>query len=478
MEMAQERGVRGLEGTASALVVGLGISGRAAAERLLREGIKVAVNDMAAQGPPRQAAEELRGLGAVSVLGHHDPSLLAGIDLVVVSPGVSPRLPLLAEAEERGIPVWSEVELAWRLARGPVVAVTGTNGKTTTVSMIAWICGQVGRPAVAAGNIGHPFVTAVEEAEEGMLLVVEVSSFQLQYAVEFRPAVAVLLNIAEDHLDWHAEMREYVAAKSRIWMNQDPGDVVICNLDDETSARAAAAAPSRVVFFSRHPHDAAEVYISEGRMLSSMPVAAVGRGQREIMRTERLRLPGEHNVENAMAAAAAAIAMGIDAEAVGEALASFRGLSHRLQLAGEVGGVRFYDDSKATNPHAALRALSAVREPVAIILGGRNKGLGFRELAEELERRASAGGVRAVYLIGEAAGEIRSALVGARWLDIREFPGLEEVFEDLPRTVMDGDVVLLSPACASFDRYEDYKHRGDHFQALVRALDLEGDQGG
>jgi UDP-N-acetylmuramoylalanine--D-glutamate ligase len=478
--MVERKSPPGLRGIGSALVVGLGISGRAAATRLLREGIEVTVNDVSTQGPVQEAAAELSELGAESALGHHDISLLAGVDLLVVSPGVSPRLSLLLEAQARGIPVWSEVELAWKLARGPVVAVTGTNGKTTTVSMIEWICNRAGRPALAAGNIGHPFVTAAEEAGEGTLLVVEVSSFQLSFTVEFRPTVAVLLNIAEDHFDWHSGMDEYVAAKSRMWMNQAGGDVVICNLDDDLCAQAASTAPSRVVYFSRHEDPAAAVYMSGERMLSRLPAATGGAHEpQEIMRAEELRLPGEHNLENAMAAAGVAISLGIDPGVAGRELASFQGLSHRLQFAGEVGGVRFYDDSKATNPHAALRALTAFREPLVVILGGRNKGLGFQELAEELERRGSRGEVRAVYLIGEAAREIDSAFEGARGrLDIRILPGLEEVFADLPRTVQPGDVVLLSPACASFDRYMDYKERGNHFQAMVEAYRVGGGAGG
>jgi UDP-N-acetylmuramoylalanine--D-glutamate ligase len=478
--MVAQKKVPGLRGVGSALVIGLGISGRAAADRLLREGIKVTVNDISSDGAPRNAAEELRARGAESALGHHDAALLTGTDLLVVSPGVPPRLPLLREAEARGIPVWSEVELAWKLARGPVVAVTGTNGKTTTVSMIDWICKQAGMLSVAAGNIGYPFVAAVEEAGEGTLLVVEVSSFQLFFTVEFRPAVAVLLNIAEDHFDWHADMREYVTAKSRIWMNQKEGDVVVCNLDDRLCARAAADAPSRARFFSRHADPSAAVFMSGDRMLCRLPDCPGGSGEpREIMRANKLRLPGEHNLENAMAAAGAAISLGIDPEAAGDALASFRGLSHRLQFAGEVGGVGFYDDSKATNPHAAMRALGAFREPLAIILGGRNKGLGFQELAAELERRGGRGEVRVVYLIGEAAREIYSALEGARGsIEIKVLAGLEEVFEDLPRAVRAGDVVLLSPACASFDRYTDYKERGDHFQSLVEAYRVKGGAGG
>ncbi len=470
---------RGLQGIASALVVGLGISGRAAADRLLREGVEVTLNDISDNGLTRETVEELRGRGAASALGHHDLALLEGKQLVVVSPGVPARIPLLREAAARGIPVWSEVELAWRLARGPLIAVTGTNGKTTTVSMVEWICRRAGLPAVAAGNIGYPLVSAVGEADEGTLLVVEVSSFQLAFTAEFRPAVAVLLNLAEDHFDWHENMAEYVAAKSRIWMNQREDDVVVCNLDDPLCARAVASAPSRVLFFSLRPDPAAALFVQDGRVWSRIPGGSGDTpAPREIMRTDEMRLPGEHNLENAMAAAGAAISAGAAADAVGEALASFRGLSHRLQFAGECGGVRFYDDSKATNPHAALRALGAFREPLVVILGGRNKGLSFDALAAELQRRGGEGGIRAVYLIGEAAAEIAAALarVGGR-IEPRVLPGLEEVFGDLGRTVQPGDVVLLSPACASFDRYADYGERGDHFQSLAASWSVKGGAG-
>jgi UDP-N-acetylmuramoylalanine--D-glutamate ligase len=480
VEMVEERRARGLQGIASVLVVGLGISGRAAAVRLLREGIKVTVNDISTAEPVREAAAELQELGASSVLGSHDLALLDGVDVVVVSPGVTPRLPLLREAEARSIPVWSEVELAWRLARAKMVAVTGTNGKTTTVSMIAWICNRAGMPAVAAGNIGYPLITAVEEAEEGTLLVAEVSSFQLSHIVEFRPAVAVLLNIGEDHFDWHEDMDEYVAAKSRMWMNQQGDDLVVCNLDDPACARAASGAPVGVLYFSMHPLEKAAVFMEGGRMFFRPPGScAKADPAREIMRAQELQLPGGHNLENAMAAAAAAMALGIDPRSAGGALAAFRGLPHRLQYLGEVGGAAFYEDSKATNPHATLHALDAFPGPLAVILGGRNKGLGFDDLAAELQRRAARREVRVVYLIGEAAAEISAALAGAAGsMEIRKLPGLEEVFEDLPGIIEPGDTVLFSPACASFDRYRDYKERGKHFQAMFSAYKSGGENGG
>ncbi|MBC7229451.1 MAG: UDP-N-acetylmuramoyl-L-alanine--D-glutamate ligase [Actinobacteria bacterium] len=469
-------GARGLPpGFASALVVGLGISGRAAAEKLLREGVRVTVNDISRGEGVREAALALRAMGASCELGHHDPALLSDVDLVVVSPGVPGGTALLREARERGIPLWSEVELAWRFARGPVIAVTGTNGKTTTTRMIEWICRQAGMKARAAGNIGHPFVKAAEEAEEGELLVVEVSSFQLAHTETFRPRVSVLLNVAEDHFDWHADMEEYVAAKSRIWANQRDEDLVVCNLDDPRCVDAARSARPPVAYFSRLRESGADVFLREGKVLARTRLLAAGDGGTlEVMAAADLPLPGGHNLEDAMAAAAAAMGVGVPAGKAGQALGSFRGLSHRLELAAEAGGVRFYDDSKATNPHAALRALEAFRGPLVVVMGGRNKGLGFGELAEALRGRARRGEVKAVFLIGEAAREIAAALEAADMpARVEVMRDLVEVFDRLPSLLQEGDTVLFSPACASFDQYADYRERGRHFQEMARKYAAE-----
>ena len=462
-------------GMSSALVVGLGISGRAAAEKLLREGVRVTANDISREREVLDAAMALRGMGAACELGHHDLSLLEGIDLVVVSPGVPGGMKLLGEARSRGMAVWSEVELAWRFVRGPVIAITGTNGKTTTTRMVEWICRCAGMKARAAGNIGYPFVRAVEEAGEGEILVVEVSSFQLAHTETFRPRVSVLLNVAEDHLDWHADMGEYVAAKSRIWANQRDGDLVVCNLDDPLCVKASRSAKARVRYFSRSSGAGADVFLKEGRMLSRVEVAARGEGEtEEIMRAADLPMPGKHNLENAMAAAAAAMGVGVEAKAAGEALRSIKGLSHRLELVVEAGGVRFYDDSKATNPHAAMRALESFPGPLVVIMGGRNKGLDFGEMAEALRARARRGEVKAVYLIGEAAAEIASSLEeGGFPAEMEMAHGLEEVFGRLGSALGKGDTVLFTPACASFDQYANYKQRGKHFQELAKKYAAE-----
>lgn len=458
-----------LEKARLVLVVGLGVSGRAAADRLLREGKKVRINDASTADEVREAAQRYLARGAEVVLGHHRAEVLEGVDLVVVSPGVKGRSPLLLEAEAAGIPVWSEIELAYRFARGPLVAVTGTNGKTTTVSMIEKILNHAGMAGVAAGNIGHPLISAVEEAGPGDPLVVEVSSFQLFYIHAFRPRVSVLLNIAEDHFDWHADLEEYMAAKSRIWMNQRGEDSLVCNLDDPLCLRAVRGAAAKLVYFSKEDREEATVFLSRGTLYCRASRRDGGDGRPlPVMDADELTLPGDHNLENAMAATAAAAAMGVSPRSAGEALRLFAGLPHRLQLVGEVGGVKFYNDSKATNPHAAARALSAFREPLLLILGGRNKGLPFGQLAEMLGERARSGGLRMVYTVGEAAREIADVLGGVRPpLPLRQVERLEDVFRDLPSRARPGDVVLFSPACASFDRYRDYKERGKHFQTLV-----------
>jgi UDP-N-acetylmuramoylalanine--D-glutamate ligase len=458
-----------LDSVGRALVIGLGISGIAAAEKLLHLDKQVTVNDISTSQEVSESAATLAEMGADVALGHHQSDLLRGVDLVVVSPGVPARLSLLKQAAGEGIAVWSEIELAWRFVRGPVVAVTGTNGKTTTVRMIEWIFNQAGRKARAAGNIGYPFIKAVGEAEVGELLVLEISSFQLVHIQDFHPTTAVLLNIAEDHFDWHEHMREYIEAKSRIWMNQDQEDLLVCNLDDPLCVEAAGEAPSRIMYFSHHPDPLATTYMSEGRMVSRSRLREeMALELSEITGADSLALPGEHNLENAMAAATVAVARGIDAEETGRALREFPALPHRLQLVGEVEGVRFFNDSKATNPHAAMRALGAFPAPLVVILGGKNKGLSFDELASVLGEKDRRGEIRALFLIGDAAEEISEAMRrAAPQVRFSLLPGLEEVFEVLPQAAEPGDVVLFSPACASFDRYSDYQERGEHFCVMV-----------
>lgn len=453
----------GLEGVRKALVLGLGESGTAAAEALSRMGVEVVANDNVPALEDGKV-DSLERLGCRVVLGSHPLELLEGVDLLLPSPGIPPSNPLLAEARDRGLRIWSELELGWRMARGPVVAITGTNGKSTTVRMTELVINRsVGR-CRAAGNIGYPLVRAAQEAEEGEILVVEVSSFQLYFVESFRPRVGVLLNIGEDHLDWHRDMEDYIWAKSRIWARQTDDDYAVVNLDDPLCLRAAEGAPGRLRGFSSRDEERAFVYL-DGDWIK----ARLDEGSVRLVERSRLSVPGGHNLENYMAAAAAGLLMGGAPGDVAEALADFRGLPHRLEWVGRIQGVDFYDDSKATNPHASLRALRAFDRPVRLILGGRNKGLDFRELAREISDRFRSGLVREVLVMGEAAGEIGSVLGEVDpGIPVSVCGDLEEVFQRLRRSVRSGEAVLLSPACASFDQYRSYEHRGEHFQELVR----------
>jgi UDP-N-acetylmuramoylalanine--D-glutamate ligase len=463
----------GLLDVEKALVLGLGESGTAAAEVLAGMGVEVVANDAAASLEEGRKAH-LEGLGCRVVLGSHPLELLEGVDLLVPSPGIPPSNPLLAAAQERGLKIWSEVELGWRLARGPVVAITGTNGKSTTVRMTELVINRAVGRCRAAGNIGYPLARAALEAEEGEILVVEVSSFQLYFVEAFRPVVGVLLNVGQDHLDWHRDMEDYLWAKSRIWACQREEDFAVVNLDDPLCRKAVTGAPGELRGFSVRGSE--EAFL---RLEGEAVVAMLGEGTITLVERSRLAIPGEHNLENYMAAAAVGLLMGGDPEAVAEAMADFRCLPHRLEWVGRVEGVDFYDDSKATNPHAALRALRTFQRPVRIILGGRNKGLGFQELAREISDRVSAGLVREVLLMGEAAEEIRRTLEETDpRVPIRVFSDLEEVFWGLRESVKPGEAVLLSPACASFDQYEGYEQRGNHFQELVRKWreELQGEK--
>jgi UDP-N-acetylmuramoylalanine--D-glutamate ligase len=386
-------------------------------------------------------------------------NLVAGVDLVVPSPGVPFDHPVFALAAERGIPVHGELEVASQWANRPLVAITGTNGKTTVTTLVTEMLVASDIGAVAAGNIGLALSDAVASTAE--VLVVEASSFQLQLTEEIRPAVAVWLNAAPDHLDIHGTFGAYVAAKARIWANQRDDDVAVVNADDPVvmeAARSTHAAPAKVTTFGRdgdyHVRGSALV-TPEGQEI--VEIGALGRV-----------LP--HELSNALAACAAAVSAGATIAGAQRALIDFRTLPHRLTLVGEAGGVQWYDDSKATNPHAALAAVEGF-DSVVLIAGGQNKGLDLGELAR------GAGRVRAVVAIGDAAGEVEAAFRGVRPVQ-RARSMLDAVSRaaDLARA---GDAVLLSPGCASFDWYENYGARGDDFSRAVRELiDEERTRGG
>jgi UDP-N-acetylmuramoylalanine--D-glutamate ligase len=409
------------------LVLGLARSGEAAALALARRGVRVVGVDRDAE----LDAGRLRGSGVEVVLGAEDPVLVDDVDLLVKSPGIPSEAPLVAAARARAIPVWSEVELGARIFTNPLLGVTGTNGKTTTSELLGEIFRAAGRPVAVAGNVGRPLTGLDREIAEDAWIVCELSSFQLEDIDELRPRIAVLLNLTPDHLDRHGDLDAYRAAKLRIFENQEPDDVAVVPRGfQEIPGRA-----SRVEFASDDP-------------LPAEP-----------------RLPGEHNRENAAAATAAARAAGISDSAIGKALESFAGVPHRLELVRELDGVRWINDSKATNPEAAERALGAYPPGLRVILGGSRKGTPFGGLAA----RAREARVSRAYLIGESADEIAEALAreGVRF---RHSVDLEHAVADARADAERGEVVLLSPACASYDQFESFEERGARFRELVEAL--------
>jgi UDP-N-acetylmuramoylalanine--D-glutamate ligase len=435
---------------ARALVLGFGVSNQAVARHLLVRGTSVSLVDDAPTDDVRAAAAAL----GLNLVVHPDLTTLADMvvrsDLVVPSPGVPAAHPVYRLAKAAGVPVRGEVELAFRWSICPLVAVTGTNGKTTVTTLVAEMLTASGVPALAAGNIGLPLSDAVGN-DDVKVVVAEVSSFQLAFADSFRPVVAVWLNVAPDHLDWHGGMDAYVAAKARIWARQGAADVAVVNADDPIVMAQAASAPSRVLTFGLGS-PSADYRVEDGWLR--------GPGGRLV---EAARLPRSmpHDVANALAASAAALAAGATADGVRAALIAHAPLPHRLTLVAYSAGVRWYDDSKATNPHAAAAAVSSF-DSVVLIAGGRNKGLDLSELAQ------AAGPIRAVVAIGEAAPEVQAAFEGAR--PVAHATTMDEAVAAAAALARTGDVVLLSPGCASFDWYRSYAERGDDFAAAVHSL--------
>jgi UDP-N-acetylmuramoylalanine--D-glutamate ligase len=406
------------------LVVGLARSGQAAALALARRGVRV----LAADRSPAVDAGRLAEAGVEVQLGTEEDALLDGVELLVKSPGVPGESPLVAGARHRGLPVWSEVELGYRLLAAPILGVTGTNGKTTTCELLGAILRTAGRPVEVAGNVGRP-LTAVAEPEPGAWIVCELSSFQLEDIDRFRARIAACLNLEPDHLDRHTSFEAYRDAKLRIFENQEPEDVAIV----PAGFGQIAGGARRVEFDVRDP-------------LPAEPT-----------------IPGLHNRQNAAAAYAAAKALGIDDAAVGKALRAFPGVPHRLELVVERDGVRYVNDSKATNVASARRAVAAYDAPLHIILGGSRKGERFDELAAALRGRATA------YLIGETAAELARALekAGVPYEQVRD---LRTAVATAAAAARRGDVVLLSPACASYDQYANFEERGEKFRRLVEEL--------
>jgi UDP-N-acetylmuramoylalanine--D-glutamate ligase len=436
------------------LVIGLARTGSECARFLARQGASVLVSDLRSREELNPAVAALAGLPIEYRLGGEEPNWLAGIDYVVPSPGVAMENRLLREAVARQIPILSEIELACRFFAAPVIAITGTNGKSTTTTLIGQIFRSGGHRAFVGGNLGAPFIGAVSERWDWG--VVEVSSFQLEWIEEFRPRIAVLLNISEDHLDRYPTFADYCRAKERIFEAQGADDFAILNRDDPLVWKAREGVRARVVSFG-----AAET--SEGVFSTPDEIVWRGAGEEERYSLRHVKLLGVHNRENMMAAVAAAKCAGISRPVIQMTLEGFSGLEHRLEFVREKSGVRYYNDSKGTNVGAVVKSLASFDEPVILLAGGVDKGGDYAPLQAPVKQK-----VRRLIVFGEAKEIIAGSL--KQFTETVIVNDIREAVADAAAHARAGDVVLLSPACSSFDQFRDYAERGKVFKSLVQDL--------
>lgn len=439
------------------LVIGLGKTGLATVRFLLERGAKAVVTDEKPQRELAAALSELSDTENGFEMKEYSPASLAKVDLVVPSPGVPPSSALLKEALRRGIPVLSEIEVAFRFLKRPAIAITGTNGKTTTTTLVGELLGGCGKNVFVGGNIGNPLIGSVNGPQPFDYAVLEISSFQLQWVDYFRPAVSVLLNTTVDHLDYHGSFDEYRAAKERIFENQRAGDLAILNADDPFSLPLLGSLEAEIQCFSSSARLRSGIFLDDGK------IRLATEHYDEEYPLDMIRIPGIHNIENVMAAVLMARACGCSSEKIIEITRSFRGVSHRIEFAAEKQGVLFYDDSKGTNVGAVIRALESFPGSVILLLGGRDKGGDFENLIELIRKR-----VKKVVLFGEARQKINSVLGGIVETSISTT--LKEAVSAAYSQALPGDIVLLSPGCTSFDEFTSYAERGRLFQEWVKAL--------
>ncbi len=444
------------------MVVGAARSGVAAAELLARRGARVTLADLK---PDLPDAERLRGAGVAMALGPHDPDLFASADLVVLSPGVPLRQPALARAKRAKVPIIGELELASRLLRGRIVAITGTKGKSTTTTLVGRMLSAAGFDAPVSGNIGAPLAAKVDASTETTIHVVEVSSFQLETTVTFHPWIAALLNLSADHLDRHANLREYAAAKARVFANQSASDWAVVNADDPAAMRLAARralAPKRLFALDRP--------LDEGTVVSDGWIVRRVNGQADVplLPVAEVRLLGRHLLSDVLAASTIALVAGAGPDAIRAAVSGFGGLEHALEPVATVKGVRFVNDSKATNVESARRAIESFDRGVVPIIGGRFKGGDLRDLRPAIGARASA-----VVAIGEARGVVREAL--SDLVPVIDAGSMADAVRAALGAAPPDGIVVLAPACASFDMFRDYAERGRVFkQEVLKLVEAHG----
>jgi len=440
------------------LAVGLARTGVATALFCAKHNAIVTATDMRPESELGDAPAKLREAGVTLELGGHVEKTYLAQDLIVPSPGVPADDPLLVKARSKGITVWSEIELAYRFLEGELIGITGSNGKTTTTTLVHHILQTAGRKSILAGNVGTPLIACVDAMAADTFSVVELSSFQLELTDKFRPDIALFLNLTPDHLDRHKSLEAYGAAKARIFAKQTELDAAVLNADDPPTAALAPKKP-QVFWFSRKTH------VGQGACVRGDDVLIVHNSKEEfVLKVAEIPLPGAHNLENVLAAATTARLADVDAATIGKAIKSFTAVEHRLEFVSEIGGVRYYNDSKATNVDATLKALDAFPGRILIILGGKDKGSDYAVLQKPLREKAIL-----ALLIGAASDKIEKQIAGS--VAIERAGTLENAVATASQAAEPGDIVLLAPACASFDQFQNYEHRGRVFKELVHGLE-------
>jgi len=445
------------DNTATYSILGAARSGLAVAKLLRSEGARVFVSDAKPAGD--SAIALLDAIGAEYEFGGHSDRVLES-DTLILSPGVPDTIPIVRRAAERGMTITNEIEIASRRCIAPVVAITGTNGKTTTTELLGHIFRTAGVETYVAGNIGIPFSEVAAGAGDRSVVVLEISSFQLEHIATFKPRVAVILNITPDHLDRYAGFDEYRRAKYRITMNQDAGDTLIYNADDRSLADLPSRSAARTLGFSITHEPGEGAWLHDGLLT----IGGAPTNEESIMRADEIRIRGPHNLYNSMAAALSALSIGVESDRIREGLKTFAGVPHRLEPVRELDGVRWVNDSKATNVDSLWYALSSFAEPVVLIAGGRSKKNNYDSVLPLIRKH-----VKAAVLVGDAAQEMEDAFGSATAIHRAGYSMQRAVA--MARSLAEaGDVVLLSPACASFDMFDNYEHRGDVFRNLVNEL--------
>src|SRR5579871_548104 len=444
------------------LVVGLGKSGVASALFLKKHGAAVSVSDTKSGDELRNEIPVLLDHGISVETGGHGERTFRGQDLIVVSPGVPVDAPPLVQARSLGETVIGEIELAAQFLPGPLIAITGSNGKTTTTTLTGEIMAASGFPVLVGGNIGTPAISLADRAKPETVIVLEVSSFQLETIRTFRPKIAVVLNVTPDHLDRHRTFEIYTDAKARVFENQQPSDFAVLNADDPTCVAMGRRTRAQVFWFSRQKEVEQGTWVRDGNIVFRDARSESKTPQSEILQVSEIPLKGAHNLENVLAAVCAGVLMGCAPDKIGQAVRDFKAVEHRLEFVATIGGVDYYNDSKATNVDATIKALESFPANIHLILGGKDKGSEYTVLNDLIRQR-----VKRIYTIGAAAAKIESQVKGA---EVVHAETLENAIRKAHAAAKSGDVVLLAPACASFDQFKSYEHRGKMFKEIVRGL--------